>query len=88
MHGRIKKEKKPEHRLCIISARETATCPLAILVNSKTGHPETTGADCGSDGDEADVGEAEKDFLGGGKVVAPVHVEPEDAREAICDLLE
>jgi hypothetical protein len=56
-------------------------------VNSKTGHPETTGADCGSDGDEADVDEAEKDFLRGGEVVAPEHVKPEDAGKTVCNLL-
>lgn len=96
MHSRIseqkkkkeKKEKKPKHRLCIISARKTATCPFAIFMDSKSGYPETTGADCGSDADEADVGEEKEDFLGGGEVVAPVHVEPENAREAICKLLE
>jgi len=56
-------------------------------VDSKTGHPETTGADCGSNGDEADVGEAEEDLLGRGEVVAPKHVEPEDAGKAVCSLL-
>lgn len=56
-------------------------------MDSKSGHPETTGADCGSNADKADVGEEKEDFLGGGKVVAPVHVEPEDAGEAVCSTL-
>lgn len=51
-------------------------------MDRNSGNPETTDADCRADNDKPEVGESEENLLEGVEVVAPVHVEPENAWQA------
>lgn len=65
---------------CVVRARETALRPVVVDCNS--GDPETADTDGATDEHQSDVCHREHDFLRRVKVVAPVHVEPENAGKA------